>query len=73
MTGQEEIEAAIIEAKEAARLIENEGYCPLKIYPLYSALPRHKQLEALKAAPPGTRKMIFTTNIAETSITIGGS
>ncbi|KAJ1495962.1 P-loop containing nucleoside triphosphate hydrolase protein, partial [Baffinella frigidus] len=40
--------------------------------PLYAALPLERQLEAFADAPPGTRKVVVATNIAETSITIPG-
>lgn len=44
----------------------------MKVFPLYSALPTHQQLEAFKPSPPGMRKLILSTNVAETSVTIGG-
>ncbi|XP_023214152.1 pre-mRNA-splicing factor ATP-dependent RNA helicase DEAH10-like [Centruroides sculpturatus] len=43
--------------------------CP---YPLYAALSSTKQVEVLKPPPKSCRKVIFSTNIAETSITIPG-
>ncbi|KAJ8686582.1 hypothetical protein QAD02_022376 [Eretmocerus hayati] len=72
LTGQEEIEAAATAARQAAKLLDGKGYPPLKVFPLYSALPTHQQLEAFKASPPGMRKLVLSTNIAETSVTIGG-
>ena len=39
---------------------------------MYSALPPEKQMKAFDPAPPGVRKIILATNIAETSITING-
>ena len=40
--------------------------------PLYAALPPDEQLRAFQPAAPGERKVILATNIAETSVTIGG-
>ena len=50
------------------------SYAGLKmmLVPLYAALPPEQQLKAFEPAPPGCRKVILATNIAETSITIGG-
>ncbi|XP_047365185.1 ATP-dependent RNA helicase DHX33-like isoform X2 [Vespa velutina] len=73
LTGQEEIETAVVNAKQVAKQLDGKGYPPLKVFPLYSALPTHQQLEAFKPAPTGMRKLIFSTNVAETSVTIGGS
>ena len=42
------------------------------IAPLYGALDRRDQDQAITPAPPGTRKVVLATAIAETSLTIGG-
>jgi len=39
---------------------------------LFAALPTEQQTKVFDPAPPGTRKIILATNIAETSITIRG-
>lgn len=44
----------------------------LKLVPLHGSLPLEEQEKAIALAPPGVRKIIFTTNIAETSLTIEG-
>jgi len=44
----------------------------LKLVPLYGALPLEEQEKAIALAPSGIKKIIFTTNIAETSLTIEG-
>jgi HrpA-like RNA helicase len=45
----------------------------LLVLPLYSSLPQHLQIKAITPAARHTeRKIIFATNIAETSLTIDG-
>ncbi|RIB24153.1 P-loop containing nucleoside triphosphate hydrolase protein [Gigaspora rosea] len=39
---------------------------------LFAALPTEQQTKVFDPSPPGTRKIILATNIAETSITING-
>jgi ATP-dependent RNA helicase DHX8/PRP22 len=40
--------------------------------PVYSALPSDMQQKIFEPAPPGTRKCVIATNIAEASLTIDG-
>lgn len=44
----------------------------LIVLPLHANLKKHSQFEALKPADKGMRKLILSTNIAETSLTIDG-
>ena len=44
----------------------------LIVYPIYSALPSEQQAKIFAPPPPGARKVVVATNIAETSITIDG-
>ncbi|KAF2115270.1 P-loop containing nucleoside triphosphate hydrolase protein [Lophiotrema nucula] len=44
----------------------------LVICPIYSTLPPEQQAKIFEPAPPGTRKIIVATNIAETSLTVDG-
>lgn len=44
----------------------------LIILPVYSALPNEIQSRIFDRAPPGARKCIIATNIAEASLTIDG-
>ena len=67
MTGQEEIEQAVEELQKAVRA----GNFPnVEALPIYAALPAEKQAKIFMKTPPKTRKVIFATNIAETSLTI---
>jgi pre-mRNA-splicing factor ATP-dependent RNA helicase DHX15/PRP43 len=77
LTGQEEIEEA---CKRLKREIDNLGpeVGELKCIPLYSTLPPNLQQRIFEAAPPPKpngaigRKVVISTNIAETSLTIDG-
>ena len=77
LTGEEEIEESI---RKITRDIENLGsrVGPVKVLPLYLSLPPAQQQRIFEAAPPGLpggppgRKIILSTNIAETSLTIDG-
>ncbi|XP_054167487.1 putative pre-mRNA-splicing factor ATP-dependent RNA helicase PRP1 [Oppia nitens] len=77
LTGQEEIEES---CKRIKREIDNLGsdVGELKCIPLYSTLPPNLQQRIFEAAPPKKangaigRKVVVSTNIAETSLTIDG-
>ncbi|KAI9137264.1 P-loop containing nucleoside triphosphate hydrolase protein [Paraphysoderma sedebokerense] len=71
LTGQEEIDTAseiLYERMKALGPMVPE----LIILPVYSALPSEMQSRIFDPAPPGSRKVVIATNIAETSITIDG-
>jgi ATP-dependent RNA helicase DHX29 len=40
------------------------------LLPLHSAISADQQRAAFKAPPPGVRKVVLATNIAETSVTL---
>lgn len=42
----------------------------IRVCPLYAGLPAAKQLLVWKKTPPGMRKIVLATNIAEASVTI---
>jgi ATP-dependent RNA helicase DHX8/PRP22 len=71
LTGQEEIESVSKILEDKARLLPPEAL-KLLVCPIFAALPSEKQMEVFDPAPPGCRKVILATNIAETSITING-
>nr|GLL42531.1 hypothetical protein GOBAR_AA03629 [Ipomoea trifida] len=78
LTGEEEIEDACRKiTKEINNLGDQVG--PVKAVPLYSTLPPAMQQKIFEAAPPPLveggppgRKVVVSTNIAETSLTIDG-
>uniref|UniRef100_A0A8B9LUU8 ATP-dependent RNA helicase DHX33 n=1 Tax=Astyanax mexicanus TaxID=7994 RepID=A0A8B9LUU8_ASTMX len=71
MTGQEEIEALARTCRDIAKHLPDT--CgPMTVIPLYASLPPTQQLRVFQPAPKGCRKVILSTNIAETSITISG-
>jgi len=67
LTGQEEIEKAVEKINIA---VKGSGLPPIEALPIYAALPSEKQSKVFAPTPIGTRKIVFATNIAETSITI---
>ncbi|SPQ99203.1 unnamed protein product (mitochondrion) [Plasmodiophora brassicae] len=77
LTGQEEIEMACNQIMEEHRKLGG-AVGPLKVLPLYSSLPPNEQQRIFEPAPPTVvaglpgRKVVVSTNIAETSLTIDG-
>ncbi|KAK3493186.1 pre-mRNA splicing factor ATP-dependent RNA helicase PRP43 [Neurospora crassa] len=80
LTGEEEIEDACRRISlEVDDMIRESDAGPMKVYPLYGTLPPAHQQRIFEKAPeplrkggrPG-RKVIVSTNIAETSLTIDG-
>jgi ATP-dependent helicase HrpB len=57
---------------EIARLAERLRRPDVEIAPLYGALDPREQDRAIAPAPPGRRKVVLATSIAETSLTIQG-
>lgn len=80
LTGEEEIEDACRRIKaEGDELCQNGLAGPILVVPLYSSLPPQQQQRIFDAAPenkdgqgPPGRKVVVSTNIAETSLTIDG-
>ncbi|XP_036937817.1 ATP-dependent RNA helicase DHX8-like [Acanthopagrus latus] len=71
LTGQEEIDTACELLYERMKSL-GPDVPELIILPVYSALPSEMQTRIFDPAPPGSRKVIIATNIAETSLTIDG-
>ena len=71
LTGQEEIDTSCEILYERMRAL-GPSVPELIIMPVYSALPSEMQSRIFEPAPPGARKVVLATNIAETSITIDG-
>lgn len=69
LTGQEEIDTSCEILHERMKKLP-ANVPELVILPVYAALPSEMQSLIFDPAPPGKRKVILATNIAETSITI---
>ncbi|KAK3378922.1 ATP-dependent RNA helicase DHX8 [Lasiosphaeria ovina] len=69
LTGQEEIDTSCEILYERMKAL-GPNVPDLLILPVYSALPSEMQSRIFDPAPPGSRKVVIATNIAETSITI---
>ncbi|ETO26170.1 DEAD/DEAH box helicase [Reticulomyxa filosa] len=72
MTGQEDISCACALIAERLQEHAEDGIAPLAILPMYSQLPADLQAKIFEKAAEGTRKVIVSTNIAETSLTVDG-
>ena len=71
LTGQEEIDTSCEILFERMKQL-GPDVPELIILPVYSALPSEMQTRIFEPAPPGSRKIVIATNIAETSLTIDG-
>ncbi|XP_048132237.1 probable pre-mRNA-splicing factor ATP-dependent RNA helicase DEAH9 isoform X3 [Rhodamnia argentea] len=69
LTGQEDIEAAVKLLTEEAR-DNRKSSSGLIVLPLYSGLSRAEQELIFSPTPRGKRKVVISTNIAETSLTL---
>ncbi|KAF8738666.1 hypothetical protein AX14_010761 [Amanita brunnescens Koide BX004] len=71
LTGQEEIDTACEILYERMKAL-GPKVPELVVLPIYSALPSEVQSRVFEPTPPGTRKVVIATNVAETSLTIPG-
>ncbi|KAJ5605480.1 ATP-dependent RNA helicase prh1 [Penicillium lagena] len=71
LTGQETVEALEHLINEYA--IGMDPSLPrVQVLPLFAALPQAAQQRVFLPTPPRTRKIVLSTNIAETSVTVSG-
>ncbi|CZR53043.1 related to ATP-dependent RNA helicase [Phialocephala subalpina] len=71
LTGREEIDTAVQAISERAANLHPRAQQIMPL-PLYAGLSTEQQMYIFEEAPENTRKVIFSTNIAEASITIDG-
>lgn len=69
LPGQREISAV---ARELAEVLKVLGEQRVQLMPLYGGLSLERQQQAIQPAPEGMRKIVLSTNLAETSLTIEG-
>jgi ATP-dependent RNA helicase DDX35 len=76
LTGQDEVDQAVSELiQKATDLKSYKQTRPMKklwVLPLYGSLPVGEQVKVFERTPRNSRKIIVSTNIAETSLTING-
>lgn len=70
--GEGDVLAFLPGEAEIKRVAERLGDMKADVLPLYGALPIEAQDRALSPSPPGHRKLVLATTIAETSLTIEG-
>ncbi|KAK3681444.1 P-loop containing nucleoside triphosphate hydrolase protein [Podospora appendiculata] len=71
LTGQEEIDKACERVEEIKRKLGSR-VPEIIALPIYANMPSELQAKIFEPTPPKTRKVVFSTNIAETSLTIDG-
>ena len=71
MTGQESIQGLQKLAEEYAEQLTHD-FPKMLALPLFASLPQSQQQRVFQPAPLNTRKVILSTNIAETSVTVPG-
>ncbi|MEZ5571703.1 MAG: ATP-dependent helicase HrpB [Halioglobus sp.] len=69
LPGQREISAV---ARALAQKLRDFGEHSIQLTPLYGGLSLERQQRAVAPAAEGTRKIVLSTNLAETSLTIEG-
>jgi len=60
------------EIRRTAERLEDRLPADTTVHQLFGALPRAEQDRAIRPSPPGRRKVVLATSIAETSLTIEG-
>lgn len=69
LPGQREITAV---ARELSDVLNALGEQRVQVMPLYGGMSLDRQQQAIQPAPEGFRKVVLSTNLAETSLTIDG-
>lgn len=70
LTGQEEIDTTVKVLKESLQVRGSSR--KMEVLPLYASLSQQYQEKVFKSYKPNIRRVIVSTNIAETSLTIPG-
>jgi HrpA-like RNA helicase len=76
LTGKHEVEQACRELRASSNEIQKsqqtndrgERLMTMEVYPLYSTMEPHEQASVFDEPPPGVRKVIVATNIAQASL-----
>ncbi|KFY72254.1 hypothetical protein V499_07595 [Pseudogymnoascus sp. VKM F-103] len=71
LTGRDEIDKAVQAISERSAQLHPRAETMMPL-PLYAGLSTDQQMYVFEPAPENTRKVIFSTNIAEASVTIDG-
>jgi len=71
LTGREEIDTAVQAISDRSAQLHPRAQSMMPL-PLYAGLSTEQQMFIFEPAPENTRKVIFSTNIAEASVTIDG-
>jgi ATP-dependent helicase HrpB len=69
LPGQREINRV---ARELSARLRQQGQEHVRVEPLYGGLSLERQQQVVSPAPAGMRKVVLSTNLAETSLTIEG-
>jgi len=72
LTGADEIERAVSELNARVVAAPADECGDIQCLPLYAALPPDMQARVFSPPPPGCRRVVVATNIAETSLTVPG-
>jgi ATP-dependent RNA helicase DHX8/PRP22 len=74
LTGFEECDKACKICFQELEELVNKGkeIAPMLIMPLYGSMNTSQQNQIFHKTPEGSRKIVFCTNIAETSLTVDG-
>lgn len=72
MTGQDDIDKMVSKLEEKIQNFDEGSCMDALVLPLHGTLPPELQVRVFSPASPGCRRIIVSTNIAETSLTVDG-